>query len=116
MCGIIGFSGKKNTKKLNQGLEIIEHRGRDERVALHVDSFNLGMNRLSIQDLTKGYYPFKFKSKYLVFNGEIYNYPQLKKQLVRQGVNLKTNCDAEIILPLYEHYGTQGGKFLHNLC
>ncbi|MEA2056529.1 MAG: asparagine synthase (glutamine-hydrolyzing) [Patescibacteria group bacterium] len=115
MCGIIGFSGPQDQTKLTQGLDLIEHRGRDERIALHVDSFNLGMNRLSIQDLTKGYYPFKFKSKYLIFNGEIYNYPQLKKQLVRQGVNLKTNCDAEVILPLYEQCGTKAFNMIEGM-
>lgn len=88
-------------------LAAIAHRGRDERIIWSEKEFNLGMNRLAINDLRPGLYPMKFRHLRLVYNGEIYNAGQLRRQLEAQGVKLPSNCDGEVILPLYHQYGVK---------
>lgn len=107
MCGIVGYTGTPDVKKTKKLLKLIRHRGHDESITAFTCGLNIGMNRLSIQDLTKGYYPFEYKHFSMIFNGEIYNYPELKQLLERKGVTFSTNCDAEVILPLFDHYGTK---------
>lgn len=115
MCGILGFTGKPNKAKTKKLLKLIQYRGFDESVSAFECGLNFGMNRLSIQDLTKGYYPFKFKHYSLVFNGEIYNYPEIKKQLESKGHRFKTTCDGEILLPLFDQYGQQAFNKLEGM-
>jgi asparagine synthase (glutamine-hydrolysing) len=115
MCGITGFTGKKDLKLLDNMLENIEHRGRDERCAVHTGQVNLGMNRLAILDLQQDIYPFYYKHYTLVFNGEIYNFAKFKKKLAKQGIKFSTNSDAEIILPLYNQYGSQAFEMLEGM-
>ena len=115
MCGIVGFTGKKDLKKLDVLLSTIEHRGRDERVVDYVSQINLGMNRLSINDLRINIFPFKYKKYTLIFNGEIYNYSNLKNKLIKKKVELKTSCDAEVILPLYDIYGIDFLKYIEGM-
>ena len=81
MCGIAGFTGKKNVNLLKKLLLTIKHRGPDETTIYNDEYLNLGMNRLSIIDLRKNLYPMRYKNFVLFYNGEIYNYKLLKKQL-----------------------------------
>lgn len=115
MCGIVGFTGKKDLKKTDVLLSTISYRGRDERIIDHVSRVNLGMNRLSINDLTVNIFPFKYKKCTLIFNGEIYNYSNLKNKLIEKKIELKTSCDAEVILPLYEIYGMDFLKYVEGM-
>lgn len=115
MCGIVGFSGDKNFKELDNLLAGIEHRGRDERVMKYVGGMNIGMNRLSINDLKIGLFPFKYKKYTLIFNGEIYNYKELKEILSKKNIELKSGCDAEVILPLYDLYGFDFLKYIEGM-
>lgn len=118
MCGINGIllksglnkdSLREDLSKMNS--EII-HRGPDQDgFFLHdSDSFHLGMamRRLSIIDLSTGKQPISSEdnSITIVFNGEIYNYRELKSSLEKDGVSFKTTSDTEVILKLYEKYGT----------
>ncbi len=110
MCGINGiysevWSDLKN--RINKMNEVLKHRGPDENGIFITSNFCMGMQRLSIIDLVTGSQPIynKDKSKVIIFNGEIYNYKELREELVNQGVNFMTNGDTEVILALFEKYG-----------
>ncbi|MCV6628475.1 MAG: asparagine synthase (glutamine-hydrolyzing) [Flavobacteriaceae bacterium] len=119
MCGINGFviSDKENTQaaenRLKQMNDAIIHRGPDDAgsyiTQLDDLKIGLGMRRLSIIDLTTGNQPFYSEDKQivLVFNGEIYNFLELKKELISKGVSFHTSSDTEVILKLYETEGEQ---------
>ena len=117
MCGINGIV-KKNTSEIQieEQLKImnqcIVHRGPDDEgiftKQFSSHSFGFGMRRLSIIDLQSGHQPIYSadRLKVIVFNGEIYNYKILKRELQNQGVTFQTTSDTEVILKLYETYGT----------
>lgn len=102
MCGIVGFTGSKDFIKLEKLLTLLEHRGRDETSRWWNGGVNLGINRLAVNDLRPGLYPIKYKRYVLVYNGEIYNYLELKEYLAKRGVRLSSHCDGEVILPLFD--------------
>ncbi|MFM2229268.1 MAG: hypothetical protein RL607_526 [Bacteroidota bacterium] len=114
MCGINGFISKNNpgVEKLQKMNALIEHRGPDEGGVFHEVNhdvtYAMGMRRLSIIDLGSGQQPMYSDDlqKVIVFNGEIYNYQNLKTKLQKDGVNFKTNSDTEVLLKLYEQKGT----------
>jgi asparagine synthase (glutamine-hydrolysing) len=114
MCGIAGFISKdKNTPVaareilLDQMCKVIEHRGPDEQGLAVEGRAALGMRRLSIIDLKTGQQPIYTEdgNSFIVFNGEIYNYQELKKELESLGHRFKTNSDTETILHAYEEFG-----------
>ncbi|MBU0704900.1 MAG: asparagine synthase (glutamine-hydrolyzing), partial [Chloroflexi bacterium] len=114
MCGIIGtldWSGERppDIGLLKQMLGIIRHRGPDE-FGLYVDNrVGIGCARLSIVDLSTGQQPIpnEDKSLWIVFNGEIYNHPELRVELERAGHRFSTRSDTEVILHLYEDLGPE---------
>lgn len=106
MCGIVATIGYK-ASDVNTMLEAIEHRGRDyrgiETFESHDKEIVLGHNRLSINDLSaSGNQPMEYDGVWLVVNGEIWNYPQLRKEYEERGYTFKSNSDSEIILFLYK--------------
>ena len=106
MCGIVATIGY-NTDDVNEMLETIEHRGRDNRGIMEFQygdkSIILGHNRLSINDTSPlGNQPMEYDGVQLVVNGEIWNYPQLRKEYEGRGYKFKSNSDSEIILFLYK--------------
>ena len=116
MCGINGIISKsKNQELISDTLKkmnsLIFHRGPDEDgfcIDNHLDTtVGMAMRRLSIIDLSTGKQPIynDDKSIVIVFNGEIYNYRALKKQLESEGITFKTKSDTEVILKLYETKG-----------
>jgi asparagine synthase (glutamine-hydrolysing) len=115
MCGIVGFTGKKNQKLLVSLLKTIKHRGYDETSYYFAKGVNLGMNRFAIIDLAKGLYPMTYKHFVLIFNGEIYNFRELKRVLENKGVSFKTNSDAEVILFLFDIYGPKAFEMLEGM-
>lgn len=116
MCGINGFIKKNGvdisvmSEQINAMNDSIYHRGPDnDGVYLHTLPYNIamGMRRLSIIDLSTGKQPISNadESITIVFNGEIYNFQELKKDLKASGVRFNTKSDTEVILKLYEQNG-----------
>jgi asparagine synthase (glutamine-hydrolysing) len=124
MCGIAGFISKEKRAPvverkilLDKMCRRITHRGPDEQGAIVKDAAALGMRRLSIIDLKTGQQPIFDCSGNLaiVFNGEIYNYQTLKKDLESRGHKFKTNSDTETIVHLYEEFGTDCVRHLRGM-
>lgn len=118
MCGINGLCLKRSTseKAVEEELKVmnnlIYHRGPDEEGTFSMQkseySVGMSMRRLAIIDLETGKQPIFSEdgSKVIVFNGEIYNYKKLKKNLEDKGIQFETTSDTEVILKLYEAYGS----------
>ncbi len=119
MCGIAGFvSDNKNKEKtLKKMLKRIEHRGPDSE-GMYIDGeVALGHRRLSIIDLNTGDQPIfnEDGTIAIVFNGEIYNYQELKEELIKEGHQFKTNTDTEVIVHGYEQYHEEIVKKLRGM-
>jgi len=116
MCGICGIveKNKDNSSLMVDMLKIIEHRGPDDFSVHTYKDFCLGHRRLSIIDLNTGNQPIfnEDKSICIIFNGEIYNYKELKEALVKKGHTFYTTSDTEVIVHLYEE---EGSTFFHKL-
>lgn len=107
MCGIIGFTYKEE-EKLKKAMDKIGHRGPDGQGIFIDENLSLGHLRLSILDLTNSAnQPManKDKSVVIAFNGEIYNFHQLRKSLLNKRCIFVSNSDTEVILHGYEKYG-----------
>ena len=108
MCGFVGFcDDSKNKKKIIRDMaDIIKHRGPDSDGYYVDNNIALGFRRLSIIDLDKGSQPIfnEDKDKVIVFNGEIYNYKEIREELKSKGHKFSTNTDTEVILHGYEEY------------
>lgn len=112
MCGFVGFCSK-NVKDRNVIKEMnnqIIHRGPDSDGYYFDKDVNFGFRRLSIIDLHEGSQPILNESgdTAIIFNGEIYNYQELREDLVAKGYKFKTHTDTEVILHGYEEYGEEG--------
>ena len=112
MCGFVGFCSK-NVKDRNVIKEMnnqIIHRGPDSDGYYFDKDVNFGFRRLSIIDLHEGSQPILNESgdTAIIFNGEIYNYQELREDLVAKGYKFKTHTDTEVILHGYEAYGEEG--------
>ncbi|WP_279012955.1 asparagine synthetase B family protein [Thomasclavelia cocleata] len=109
MCGILGYTNciTNNQNVIENMLKKITHRGPDDQGYYQDNHISLGMRRLSIIDLNCGKQPIfnEDKSLILVFNGEIYNYQNLKNKLLSLGHIFTTNSDSEVIIHGYEEYG-----------
>ena len=106
MCGIVGFAPVKESgaEILKQMMDRIAHRGPDGEGQFVDEYVALGHRRLSIIDLAGGTQPMATEHLVVVFNGEIYNYLELKKELENKGHHFKTNSDTEVLLHGYEEY------------
>lgn len=109
MCGFVGFTGtlENKDKVVNEMLKKIIHRGPDSNNSYLDQDIALGFARLSIIDLSNGSQPMENEdgSLVLVFNGEIYNYQDLREKLLEAGHVFKTSSDSEVLLHGYEEYG-----------
>lgn len=112
MCGICGqFYYKENhpvsIQKLKRMTDSITHRGPDDEGYHISDSIGLGFRRLSIIDLSGGHQPMSDQEKnvWVIFNGEIYNFPELKKELEGYGHIFQTRSDTEVIVHGYKQWG-----------
>lgn len=109
MCGIAGLWGSVSTERLRAMTDRLRHRGPDDE-GLWIDEtarFGFGQRRLSIIDLAGGHQPIFDETGKIatVFNGEIYNYKELREELLHRGHVLTTNSDTETIVHLYEEMG-----------
>lgn len=112
MCGIIGFINLDHQQTASEQIArsmagAIIHRGPDDEGFYFNKNVAMGMRRLSIIDLAGGHQPIGNEdgSVWVVFNGEIYNYRELRQRLLARGHQLKTNSDTEVIVHLYEDHG-----------
>ena len=122
MCGICGiYNGKSGEPVSGQLLErmtgSISHRGPDDSGAYLDGPLGLGFARLSIIDLSGGHQPMTNETGdiWLVFNGEIWNYKELRKELIEKGHQFRTNSDTETIVHAYEEYGVDCVARLHGM-
>ncbi len=112
MCGIAGIVNFKNpeikTPLINRMINLIRHRGPDSTGVFEQGPAGLGHARLSIIDLHTGDQPVynEDHSVCIVFNGEIFNYPDLRQELIQSGHRFYTETDTEVLVHLYEDMGT----------
>jgi asparagine synthase (glutamine-hydrolysing) len=112
MCGIAGYlnlgeSTPPSEALLRQMLALIRHRGPDQFGIYFDDRVAMGNARLSIIDLTSGQQPIATEDErfWIVYNGEIFNHHELRRELEERGHQFETNCDTEVFLHLYEQEG-----------
>ncbi len=121
MCGIVGIANA-NSRAVSR--EIIErmnacivHRGPDDDGFYIRENVGLAMRRLSIIDIAHGKQPIynQDKTAWIVFNGEIYNFQELRKDLEKRGHRFYTNSDTEVIVQLYDEYGADCVQYLRGM-
>jgi asparagine synthase (glutamine-hydrolysing) len=106
MCGIAGFNWK-NPEQIRRMTDALCHRGPDDEGVYCDDNVCLGHRRLSIIDIsTRGHQPMQFEHLRIVYNGEVYNYQELRKELEAAGYQFHSDTDTEVILLSYHHWGS----------
>ncbi len=109
MCGICGFTGEviDRSKTVRKMAEVITHRGPDSSGFYEDDRIAMGFRRLSIIDVEAGHQPIYNEDKTLVltFNGEIYNYKDLREELIEAGHKFYTETDSEVLIHAFEQWG-----------
>jgi asparagine synthase (glutamine-hydrolysing) len=122
MCGIAGIVDTDKERpvsaaEVHRMCDQIIHRGPDDEGVYAKGNVGLGMRRLSIIDLSTGHQPIHNEDKkvWIVFNGEIYNFPELRPDLEKRGHHFYTNTDTEVIVHLYEEYGADCVKKLRGM-
>lgn len=119
MCGIAGIIGHQVTSKnaLDEMLNRIVHRGPDDSGIFIDEQVAIGMRRLSIIDVAGGKQPISSEdgSLIIVFNGEVYNFKELREGLLKNGHIFKTDTDTEVILHLYEDKGEEVVNYLRGM-
>ncbi|WP_059103945.1 asparagine synthase (glutamine-hydrolyzing) [Shouchella shacheensis] len=122
MCGFIGellhdANNHVSEEQWSEALEAIHHRGPDS-TGNYQDSFvRLGFKRLSIIDLEHGHQPLSYENGryHIIFNGELYNYVELKAELIERGYTFQTDSDTEVLLALYAFEGKKSVKKLRGM-
>ena len=113
MCGIMGCCGKCDKKAFADGFSKTNSRGPDMSKTVEVGQGLFGFHRLAIMGLhEEGMQPFEMGGSYAVCNGEIYGFQAIKDELVKKGYTFKSDSDCEILLPLYNEYGTDAFNML----
>lgn len=122
MCGITGkiFFDKNqhiSSIELEEMTNIISHRGPDDKGFYIKENVGLGFRRLSIIDLKTGHQPLSNQkgNLWITFNGEVYNFQELREDLERKGYRFRTNTDTEVIVNLYQEYGEKCVDFLRGM-
>ncbi|MEM7818264.1 MAG: asparagine synthase (glutamine-hydrolyzing) [Candidatus Aenigmatarchaeota archaeon] len=122
MCGIVGIYHFHREEKVNLGLlqkmaNIIKYRGPDDEGFFVHNNFGMGIRRLSIIDIITGHQPIhnEDKSIWIILNGEIYNYIELRRDLESFGHKFYTNSDTETIVHAYEQYGLDFCQYLRGM-
>lgn len=121
MCGIAGILDRTTRPSIHHEVlksmgDAIHHRGPDDASVVIKDNLGLSFKRLSIIDIsTDGMQPFYSNNEQVtvICNGEIYNYKELREDLISKGYTFNSTCDVEVIAPLYEEYGIDFVKMLN---
>ncbi|PAE24601.1 asparagine synthase (glutamine-hydrolyzing) [Bacillus sp. 7894-2] len=112
MCGFIGCVHEKaqnyrdaDKEQFQNMNDIITHRGPDDSGYYFDDHIQFGFRRLSIIDIESGHQPLTYENEryWIIFNGEIYNYVELREELLKAGLSFETSSDTEVIIALYSH-------------
>jgi len=112
ICGVVQIGGEPRQvlepHVLDHMTDVMSHRGPDDRGVLHEPGIALGARRLSIVDVAGGHQPIASEDGvvWAIQNGELYNHPELRRELERAGHRFRTRCDTEVIPHLYEEVGT----------
>ena len=108
MCGVSGFWGPRDRALLEAMTAAQAHRGPDDLGFLETDAASLGFRRLSIIDLISGHQPMSTDDGlvHVSYNGEVYNYRELRAELEAVGHYFRTTCDTEVVLHAYAEWGT----------
>src|SRR5437867_2448706 len=106
MCGICGVFGLGDTEIVARMLSTLRHRGPDDELSVGGSNFALGARRLSIVDVQGGRQPLANEAGtvWAAQNGELYNFPDLRRRLLQNGHRLHTACDTEVLPHLYEEH------------
>lgn len=120
MCGIAGkvdFDGMVDRDLIESMCRVITHRGPDDEGTFIGDGVGLGMRRLAIIDVANGQQPIfnEDDSVVVVMNGEIYNFQELRDQLISKGHNFRTRVDTEVLVHLYEEHGSAMTEHLRGM-
>ncbi|MEP6627889.1 MAG: asparagine synthase (glutamine-hydrolyzing), partial [Ginsengibacter sp.] len=115
MCGIAGIYNYRSLSEpepemsLKKMLSVIRHRGPDESGIYVGENIGIGSVRLSIVDVSSGQQPMSDSSEtyWIVYNGEIFNYQELRLDIEKQGIRLKTHSDTEVVVQMYAMYGAK---------
>lgn len=114
-CGFIDFTGKDSEEVLNSMIATLNHRGPDDSgikvIRERQATIGFAHKRLSIIDLSPlGHQPMFYKHLSIIYNGEIYNFQEIKDDLIDKGHDFLSECDTEVILHAYEEWGVNGVK------
>lgn len=124
MCGFIGCvhdntqnytdEQKQLFKNMN---DLITHRGPDDEGFFYDDHIQFGFRRLSIIDIEAGHQPLTYENEryWIIFNGEVYNYVELREELVKEGLTFATSSDTEVIIASFSHYGEKAVEKLRGM-
>ena len=121
MCGFVGYFAldKINASiTLKNSVKLLRHRGPDDSGQLISKNIGLGSTRLSIQDLSsRSRMPMESKNKryVIVFNGEIYNFKELREEILKKGIELTTTSDTEVLLTMYQLYREKSLNYLNGM-
>ncbi len=109
MCGFVGYFNRNGDLNLNPALQFLEPRGPDDAGVWLGKQVGLGHRRLSIIDPSNGTQPFFSEDRkiVIVYNGEIYNFRDLRKDLENNGITFRTSCDTEVLLYAYQEWGSK---------
>ena len=110
MCGITGFSHLRKTLPpgvLTNAVDSITHRGPNQKARFECDEVSLGATRLAILDIAGGDQPIfsADRDAVIVYNGEVFNFVELREELERDGIRFHTHCDTEVILQAFLRWG-----------
>lgn len=117
MCGISGVFGVPDQETVKRMLEMIVHRGPDDGYSVAGADFALGTRRLSIVGVADGRQPLSNEDGtiWAAQNGELYNYPRAKQEILRRGHKLHTHTDTEMLPHLYEDYGVRLPEYIDGM-
>ncbi|KRN82729.1 asparagine synthase (glutamine-hydrolysing) [Pediococcus ethanolidurans] len=117
MNDISKIDGQTENNTVHEMTNMLVHRGPDDSGYFEDDHITMGFRRLSIIDLDGGHQPLSYDNEryWLTFNGEIYNFVELRNDLIKEGYTFKTESDSEVILALYAKYHADVTKYLRGM-
>lgn len=125
MCGFVGCIHGSDLndhdldyeKKIKEMNKLIVHRGPDDEGFFFDDHISFGFRRLSIIDVEKGHQPLSYENEryWIVFNGEVYNYIELRDELIADGLTFETDSDTEVIIATYAKYKEKTAERLRGM-